>query len=83
MSGTALNSALKVENQFTHSVNVNAQISNSSINGNENTEKKDTAGNNIAGVMLPDYLKENLDIVVVVMQNYLIFMILRLASIPA
>ena len=46
-------------------MNVDSQNNSLGINSNENLNKGESNGKNIIGVMLPDYLKENLDIVVV------------------
>ncbi|VUZ48489.1 unnamed protein product, partial [Hymenolepis diminuta] len=56
---------MKIDNDFPNTMNINSQISNQNVNNNETTVRKDANGKAVVGVMLPDYLKENLDIVVI------------------
>ncbi|KAM3180876.1 hypothetical protein ACTXT7_015447 [Hymenolepis weldensis] len=56
---------MKIDNDFTNTLNINSQISNQNVNNSETTVRKDANGKAVVGVMLPDYLKENLDIVVI------------------
>lgn len=65
LSENTVNSIMKIDNDFTNTMNINSQISNQNANNNETTVRKDANGKAVVGVMLPDYLKENLDIVVV------------------
>lgn len=62
---------MKIDGDFNNPMSINSQISLQNVNNAETTVRKDVNGKTVVGVMLPDYLKENLDIVVVIYSKFI------------